>query len=145
VHANADNEVLKFQVREGDSTISGKTKPVLLIVDDNETLLKYLRAVTSNEGWELMTATSAVAAIQEAEKRSFDVALIDYMLPDLDGAALSKKLQEMLPSIKLVLMTGGGEMVFSQQSGLAHVPVIQKPFVVDDLLNLLRNQFGEES
>jgi ATP-dependent Clp protease ATP-binding subunit ClpA/ActR/RegA family two-component response regulator len=145
VHANADNEVLKFQVRAGDSTVSGKTKPVLLIVDDNETLLKYLRAVTSNEGWELMTATSAVAAIQEAEKRSFDVALIDYMLPDLDGAALSKKLQEMLPSIKLVLMTGGGEMVFSQQSGLAHVPVIQKPFVVDDLLNLLRNQFGEES
>lgn len=79
--------------------------------------------------------------MKEVETRTVDVALIDYMLPDLDGVALAKKLQAMIPSLRLVLMTGGGEMAFSQQSGLAHVPVLPKPFTKDDLLNLLKSQF----
>jgi hypothetical protein len=54
---------------------------------------------------------------------------------------LSNKLRAMIPGVRLVLMTGGGEMIFSRQSVLAHVPIIQKPFAKDDLLNLLRSQF----
>jgi ATP-dependent Clp protease ATP-binding subunit ClpA/CheY-like chemotaxis protein len=141
VQAAEASDTLDFEIQAGNPLPSERQKPALLIVDDNKTLLKFLRAVTSNEGWELVTATSAQGALREAKKRGFDVALIDYMLPDGDGVALSKKLQAMMPSLKLMLMTGGGGMAFSQNSGMAHVPVIQKPFAIDDLLNLLRSRF----
>ncbi len=131
-------DALHFEVQTRDSEPQRRT---LLIVDDNRPLLKFLRTVISNEGWEIVTATSAEKALKEVETRTVDVALIDYMLPDLDGVTLSNKLRAMMPSVRLVLMTGGGEMIFSRQSGLAHVPVIQKPFAKDDLLKLLRSQF----
>ena len=131
-------DTLHFEVQTHNSE---PQRPTLLIVDDNRPLLKFLRAVISNEGWEIVAVTSAEKALREVESRTVDVALIDYMLPDLDGVTLANKLRALLPSIRLVLMTGGGEMIFSRQSGLAHVPVIQKPFAKDDLLNLLRSQF----
>jgi CheY-like chemotaxis protein len=141
VQAADDSDKLNFEIHAGNALPSGRQKPALLIVDDNKSLLKFLRAVTSNEGWDLVTATSLQGALREAKKQDFDVALIDYMLPDGDGVALSRNLQTMMPSLKLVLMTGGGEMAFPQNGGLAHVPVIQKPFAIDELLDLLRSRF----
>ena len=62
------------------------------------------------------------------------------MLPDMDGLALSKRLKGNTPSLKVILMTGGGEMSARQTSGLGpDVPVLQKPFLMDELLQLVRS------
>lgn len=93
VEAGPDDN-LHFEV---DTRNSEPQRPTVLIVDDNKPLLKFLRAVTSNEGWEIVTATSAEKTLKEAETRAINVALIDYMLPDLDGVSLSKKLRTWMP------------------------------------------------
>lgn len=62
------------------------------------------------------------------------------MLPDMDGAALASKLKALNKSLRIVMMTGGGQMEFSQQSGFSEIPVVQKPFIVEDLLTLLRSR-----
>ena len=139
VHASTGGESLEFDTRSA-APAKLRAKPAVLVVDDNESLLRFLQSVLSQEGWELAAAGSAKAAIELAKKKKFDVGLIDYMLPDMDGVALSVKLKALVPSMKFVLMTGGGQMRFSQASGFAEVPVIQKPFLVDDLLKLLRHR-----
>ena len=78
---------------------------------------------------------------RSSRRNTVDVALVDYMLPDLDGFALSKRIRETASHTKIILMTGGGEMSVSDESGLGpNVPVLQKPFLVDDVLNLIRSR-----
>ena len=139
---------LDLQVRTAKSTRAPEGKPVLLIVDDNAELLKYFRTVLKSERWELRTAASAEAALGCCDEREVTLALVDYMLPDMDGLALSKLLRARSPLLKLIMMTGGGEMSLNEESGLgSDVPILQKPFLMGDLVELVRNkmQVGDES
>jgi CheY-like chemotaxis protein len=144
VRSGPDAEKLDLQIaspppRQRRSKQSGGA--TVLIVDDNQELLKYLKTVMRNERWNILTASSAKQAFDISATQSIDVALIDYMLPDLDGFALSKRLRASAPQAKIILMTGGGEMSVSDDSGLGtDVPVLQKPFLVDDVLNLIRTR-----
>jgi CheY-like chemotaxis protein len=140
VYAPAAQQNLDFEVREPASSASEAASSAVLLVDDNKSLLKFLKTVMSREGWDLSAAGSAKAALKLAQGSKFDIALIDYMLPDMDGAALALELKTILPALRIILMTGGGEMAFSQHSALADVPVVQKPFVIEDLLKLIRNR-----
>ena len=140
VSTTADGANLDFDMQRNPARQPEAARSSVLIVDDNESLLKFMKAVLSHEGWDLSAVGSAKQAMLLAKSNKFDLALIDYMLPDTDGAALSAKLRVKLPGIKIVLMTGGGQMTFPPQSGLADVPVVQKPFVVEDLLKLLRSR-----
>jgi CheY-like chemotaxis protein len=140
VRASEGGENLDLFVRTPESLQSHVSSPTVLIVDDNQELLKYLKTVMRHEHWHLLTASSAQQALQAAAEHGADVALVDYMLPDMDGLALSRRLKGTIPSLKVILMTGGGEMSARQASGLGpDVPVLQKPFLMDELLQLVRS------
>jgi ATP-dependent Clp protease ATP-binding subunit ClpA/CheY-like chemotaxis protein len=146
VQASATGEKLDFQIGKFPPPTPGKAKPSVLIVDDNEDLLKFLKLVMKNQDWDLFATSSGKEALSIAEERDLNVALIDYMIPDLDGLAVAKKLQQRRPGIKIILMTGGGEMTLGEHTGLGRdVPIMQKPFLVDDLLNLIRSRIGARS
>jgi ATP-dependent Clp protease ATP-binding subunit ClpA/ActR/RegA family two-component response regulator len=146
VQASATGEKLDFQIGKFPAPAPGKTKPSVLIVDDNEDLLKFLKLVMKNQDWDLFATSSGKEALSIAEERDLNVALVDYMIPDLDGLAVAKKLQQRRPGIKIILMTGGGEMMPGEHTGLGRdVPIVQKPFLVDDLLNLIRSRIGARS
>jgi ATP-dependent Clp protease ATP-binding subunit ClpA/CheY-like chemotaxis protein len=144
IYAKPNEKALDFQMSDGTTSVREASRPAVMVVDDNESLLKFLEAALSHEGWDLQVAGSAQAAIQLAERTRFDLGLIDYMLPDMDGAALSKKLKAMLPNIEIVMMTGGGEMAFSKQGGFSEVPMVQKPFIVEDLIRLLMSRLSTQ-
>lgn len=116
-------------------------KPSILIVDDNAELLKYFKTVLANERWELKTAASAEAALDCCDQEPVALALVDYMLPDMDGLALCKILRSRNPALQLIMMTGGGEMSLSEESGLgSDVPILQKPFLMGDLIALVQSK-----
>lgn len=145
VDVNTMGDSLEFDVQAKRAAEHTSAGPSVLIVDDNRSLLKFLKTVMNKEGWDLSATGSAQAALQLAEKRSFDIALIDYMLPDLDGVALSIKLKVQNPALEIVLMTGGGTMSFPPDSPLADVPILQKPFLVDDLLQLIKSKLPKKA
>jgi CheY-like chemotaxis protein/MoxR-like ATPase len=132
---------LRARVLEPEPAAQQSTRPVILIVDDNAELLKYLKTVLSSERWELRTAGSAALALECCEEQVITLALVDYMLPEMDGLALSKRLRAKNPSLQLILMTGGGEMNVGEESGLgSDVPVLQKPFLIEDLVSLVQSR-----
>ncbi|MCU1292252.1 MAG: ATPase domain protein [Bryobacterales bacterium] len=138
---DAGNEKIDLQVRLAEHAVSPAEKPALLIVDDNAELLKYLKNVLKSERWEVRTAASAEAAVRCCEEQPIALALVDYMLPGMDGLALSKRLRATRPSLQLILMTGGGEMSVNEESGLgSDVPVLQKPFLIGDLVSLVQTR-----
>ncbi len=60
----------------------------VLVIDDEYGVRTGVRQILEMEGYEVVEADTGRAALSAFEKRSFDIALIDYQLPDLDGLTL---------------------------------------------------------
>jgi DNA-binding NtrC family response regulator len=86
-----------------------KHGPAILVVDDDATLAAALREFLSHEGYEVEVAQSGAEAlaIQEANPR-IALALVDLMMPLMDGLTLTVELRRRNPDIAVVIMTGYG-------------------------------------
>lgn len=111
----------------------------VLIVDDNKDLLGLLKMAMRSQKWEIEGASTAEEALQIVERKRIDVALVDYLLPDLDGLGLGKRLKERLPEIDVILMSGGDLSPAEEEARTSHAfAFVQKPFLVDDVIALIR-------
>ena len=64
----------------------------VLIVDDEQTNLKFLQVVLSSQGFEVRTGTNGAQALQNA-KEDIDLILLDVMMPDIDGFETCRRLK----------------------------------------------------
>jgi ATP-dependent Clp protease ATP-binding subunit ClpA/ActR/RegA family two-component response regulator len=122
-----------------DESRAAQRNPLVLIVDDNRDLLRFLARVIEDTGWEIVTAESAEEANLKTSMRRVDVALLDYMLPDQNGLSLGLTIKERFPEAQILIMSGGRislhEEEICQHKGF---PVIQKPFLMEEILEPLR-------
>lgn len=65
----------------------------VLVVDDNEKIVEVLAAYLTGEGYTVRTAADGPSAIAEVARRVPDIALLDVMLPGVDGIELTKRFQ----------------------------------------------------
>ena len=123
----------------GGGAVRARHTPTILIVDDNHDLLFFLAAELREEGWEVLIAENCPQARLAFYQRKPDVVLLDYMLNDDDGLQMAIELQEQAPLAQIIMMTGGG---FSDEEQLVCVqrnfPILYKPFLAQDVLNLIR-------
>ena len=69
----------------------------ILLVDDEEKILKTLARALRQEGHEVLEATRSLDARRLLRERPFDVLVTDYVLPDLSGLELIRTLTETTP------------------------------------------------
>jgi DNA-binding NtrC family response regulator len=84
-----------------------QTKQVL-IVDDEENLLKSIALRMKIMGFSAHTATNGKAAIEITKQQPIDLAIVDLQMPDMDGLVVITKLKEIDPHLKTILLTGHG-------------------------------------
>src|SRR6185437_15438939 len=80
----------------------------ILIVDDDEDIRSLLRRLLEKHGYEVGTAASGNAMDACLAARSYDLAILDVMLPGEDGLSLCKRLRE-TSKISIIMVTGIGE------------------------------------
>ena len=66
----------------------------ILVVDDEYGVRSGIRAILEMDGYDVEDAADGVAALAQIERRDFDVALLDYRLPDTDGLSLLHSMRE---------------------------------------------------
>jgi len=66
----------------------------VLVVDDNEKIVEVLTAYLEQEGFAVRTASDGPSAVAEVERAVPDIALLDVMLPGIDGIELTKRFQK---------------------------------------------------
>ena len=64
-------------------------RPLIMAVDDEETLRKLLRVNLTVDGYDVITAPDGSSALTMLEKQAPDLVLLDIMMPGLDGFRLS--------------------------------------------------------
>ncbi len=87
--------------------MNNKIKRILL-VDDEERLLQSIAQRMKVLGFEPITATSGLEAIDLAMKNAIDLAIVDLQMPDMNGLVTITKLKEINPGLKTMLLTGHG-------------------------------------
>lgn len=110
----------------------------LLIVDDEEALMKALCSTLELEGYSTAGFTSARQALEHLSQNRFDVLLTDLMMAEMDGISLLRSAQDIDPDLAGVVMTGHGTIdtaVKALQSGA--LDYVLKPFRLDNLLAVL--------
>jgi CheY-like chemotaxis protein len=145
VSVREDGEKLSFNSHGGGEPIVTQ-KPTILIADDNRDLLMFLATELKEESWEVLTAENGARARELFYQNRPGVVLLDYMLNEDDGLQLALEFQLQAPLTHIVLMTGGGfgdtEQSICDERDL---PVLFKPFLAQDLLNLIRGRSGKVS
>lgn len=99
----------------------------VLVVEDNPETQSELSNVLQHMKADVIIAPNAQEAVALADKRPFDVAMIDYSLPDVDGLQLMRKLHEIRRFMGLILYTVKNDYAILQACKFIGAQYLEKP------------------
>jgi two-component system response regulator RegA len=112
--------------------------PVLMLVDDDAPLRRSLQRAMERRGFRVFPAESLKAGISLAHTIRPDYAVIDLRLEDGSGIELVKKLRELHPQARVVILTGYGNIATAVAAVKAGaIDYLAKPVDADDLIDAL--------
>ncbi|MFX0113905.1 MAG: response regulator [Candidatus Hodarchaeota archaeon] len=123
---------------EGDLTVDKEPLRVLLVEDDEEHVGLILGVLEEKKTiYDTMVATTGKECLDLLKKYTYDVVLLDYQLPDLDGITILREAKKINPRTLFVIVTGAG----SEQVAVEAMKLNAFDYVVksDDYYNLIPN------
>jgi two-component system KDP operon response regulator KdpE len=110
----------------------------VLVVDDEEQILRAVRRALVARGYDVTTAADGADALVEAEASQPDLIVLDLNLPDLDGTEVARRLRTWSSTPILVLSVRDGEADKVRALDLGADDYLTKPFGVDELIARIR-------
>ena len=116
--------------------------PLILVADDEEPLLRLLKISLGLEGYDVVTASNGVAALEVFEGNDPDMAILDIGMPGLDGFGVLKAIREQssIPVIMLTAMNEPAHMERALAGGASGF--MTKPFDRTELMSRVRDSLA---
>jgi DNA-binding NtrC family response regulator len=117
----------------------------VLVVDDNEDLLETFAMILKRRGFFVETAPDGLSAVDKFKKHGFDVALMDIVMPQMNGVEAFRKIKEMHPESSVILMTAYSDEALIQAArdeGARHI--VHKPIKIEQLIELIMQVASDE-
>jgi two-component system, NtrC family, response regulator AtoC len=113
----------------------------ILVVDDEPTIVDGLRMTLEAEGYAVRIAGSVQTALAAVAQTDVQAAIVDLMLPDGDGIALTRELKTRDPATQVIIVTAYGSVRKAMEAtkGAGAFYVLEKPFDPDEVLGLVKN------
>lgn len=107
----------------------------LLLVDDEEKMLKYLSRRLEIRGYTVSTASSGRAAVALVKENEFDVVLLDFLMPDMNGLEALREIKKIRPAVAVIMISAySGEKTETEGKSLGLCDFIMKPFDLNHLV-----------
>lgn len=116
-----------------------------MIIDDNEEFCDTVKQLLEPLGYQVMTVGHPVKALEKftREKGNIDLVLVDYFMPEMDGAKTFEWLRKLNPTVKVLLCSGAEELKLKQVCAQYRIDgYIHKPFRVHDAQMTIRKVMG---
>jgi len=111
----------------------------ILVVDDDPLVLDSLRTMLGVEGHAVETASNAKEALNLFKKGSFDLVILDYEMPGMNGDELAAAIKALDLNQPIVMITAYPELLAASGTPLVGVDLlIRKPFDLQEVRNALR-------
>jgi two-component system response regulator AtoC len=118
-----------------------------LVVDDEDFVRSLIVDVLANLGHQVNAAPDGAEALRRCEQMRYDLIVSDLRMPKMDGAALFQALRDSYgPAMpRMIFVTGQAHSLdYAGFLGIAGVPVLAKPFAVDDLQKVVSQALSTE-
>ncbi len=119
------------------------TKPLILVVDDDEDLLEHLKGKLTKWGFNCSLARNGIEALDVIGKNHVDLILSDQQMPKMDGLELLKEVKSMNDDIPFIMLTAFGTVnkaVLSIKRGADDY--LQKPYDPENLLATIQRSLS---
>ena len=106
----------------------------ILVVDDEEIVIRSCLRVLEGNGYEIDVAHDGHEALRKVESNTYDVMILDIMMPNLGGMEVLRRVKETHPDIDVIMITGLSQIDTAVQAmKLGAFDYISKPFEPDEL------------
>ena len=113
--------------------------PRVMIADDEEDICSRLKEELVADGYEVLTAANGKEALKLSKANKFDLAIIDIVMPEVDGIAVLKSIKQDSPNTKVIMLTGYPNVyhaIESKKHGAEEF--MGKPFSIDELKQMVK-------
>jgi DNA-binding response OmpR family regulator len=117
----------------------------LLIVEDEEGIVQFLKQGLEEEGYQITAATNGKAGLEAFNDGKFDLLLLDWMLPKMTGLELCKAIRQINTKVPILFLTAKDtvqETVEGLKAGANDY--IKKPFSFDELVERIKVQLRDQ-
>ena len=120
---------------------SNSTSDKILVVDDSPDNVFLIKTILEEEGYEVSTAENGSSALKRIDESTFDLILLDLMMPGMDGYEVTKHIRgnAELSFIPILLITAHDSPNVARGLDLGADDFIRKPVTVDELLARVRS------
>lgn len=120
-------------------------KQRVLVVDDEKNIRLTVSQVIEDMGLEADSAADGKEALQRIREKHYDLILLDLKMPGLDGMKVLKKVTDLRPDIRTIIITAHGTIdsaVEAMKTGA--VDFLQKPFIPSDIRDVVSRMLFRE-
>jgi two-component system KDP operon response regulator KdpE len=114
------------------------SKPLVLVIDDEATIRRFLNTALTSQGYDVVLAETGAEGLAQARMRPPELVLLDLGLPDLDGLAVTRRLREWTTTPILVLSARGQEVDKIAALDAGADDYVTKPFAIGELTARMR-------
>lgn len=110
----------------------------ILVVDDDNDNLDLFTIVLEHVGFKVNSYSDPVKALEEFRPNNYDLLILDYLMPSLNGLELYKRMKQIDESIKALILTASQEQVLIQYNHELReviLKVVRKPIGIPKLLD----------
>ena len=126
--------------------LSYNQRETVLVVDDEPAVVTMCEHALKRRGYRILAAHGAEEALRRSQGGEFRVALIDIMMPGMNGIELARILSRQNPDTKVIFMSGYSPTEISQLVGdYRHFGFIWKPFRLESLFHMVENVVARSS
>lgn len=128
------------EIDQNDGTDSLNRSRRVLVVEDEEAVLRFVVRVLERAGYTTLTATDGLEALRALSNGgAVDLLLTDVVMPHRGGPALAADARELQPDLRVLFMSGYSEGEIAREGVIPDgVPLLEKPFSPSELLERIR-------
>ena len=112
----------------------------LLVVDDDPIVVTTLALELKQSGHKVDEAHDGIEAVERLQNNSYDVAIIDAIMPGMNGAEVCKFIKSYFPTTYIIGMSGYPDSLKKLKDEGADI-CFTKPFIIDQIKIAIKNQF----
>jgi CheY-like chemotaxis protein len=124
--------------------MTGDNPPRILVVDDDQDICRNLTDILADLGYEVDAAHDGPSALELVRQRPYDVALLDYRMPGMDGVTLYREIKKQRAGTVSLLVTAYANPTTAEEALSAGAwKVVPKPVDFAKLLGLVDEALGQ--
>ncbi|MEI6127142.1 MAG: response regulator [Pseudomonadota bacterium] len=119
----------------------------ILVLDDDDMILETLSIILKDAGHDILTGSNGNEGLKRCRERKVDLVITDIVMPDKEGLETIQDIKKLYPEIKIIAMSGGGNIATSNYLQIAKAfgaqQTLEKPFKKKDIVSTVQEVLRE--